>query len=93
MLTIACTLMGNPELLLVDEPTAGLSPHLVQAIVQILRQTNEEGNAILIVAQALDVALSLASKVYVMAKGEIVFRGTRTQLEADREIRSKYLEV
>ena len=63
------------------------------AIIQILRQTNDQGHSILIVAQALDVALSLTSKVYVMSKGEIVFRGTRAQLEADGEIRSKYLEV
>ena len=93
MLTVARTLMGNPELILADEPTEGLSPILVKAIIQILRQTNDQGHSILIVAQALDVALSLTSQVYVMSKGEIVFRGTGTQLEADGEIRSKYLEV
>jgi len=93
MLTVARTLMGNPELILADEPTEGLSPILVRAIIQILRQTNDQGHSIFIVAQALDVALSLTSKVYVMSKGEIVFRGTGAQLEADGEIRSKYLEV
>jgi branched-chain amino acid transport system ATP-binding protein len=93
MLTVARTLMGNPELILADEPTEGLSPLLVKEIVQILRQTNHQGHSIFIVAQALDVALSLTSQVYVMSKGEIVFRGTGAQLEADREVRSKYLEV
>jgi branched-chain amino acid transport system ATP-binding protein len=93
MLTVARTLMGNPELLLADEPTEGLSPLLVKDIIQILREANQQGHSLIIVAQAMDVALSLTHRVYVMSKGEIVFRGTGEELEADREVRSKYLEV
>ena len=93
MLTIARTLMGDPELLLVDEPTEGLAPFLVTEVIQILRQIKEAGHPIFIVAQALDVALWLANQVYVMSKGRIVFRGSGEELEADLEVRKKYLEV
>lgn len=92
MLTIGRTLMGNPELILVDEPTEGLSPLLVEDVVRILRQISKKGLSILIVAQAMDVALGLVNQVYVMSKGMIVFRGTKGQLEEDEEVRTKYLE-
>ncbi len=93
MLTIGRTLMGNPELLLVDEPTEGLSPLLVDDVVKILRQRNEEGHGILLVAQAVDVGLELARQVYIMSKGEVVFQGTREQFEVNDEVKVKYLEV
>jgi branched-chain amino acid transport system ATP-binding protein len=93
MLAIGRTLMGNPELVLVDEPTEGLAPLLVNSVGQILRGINEDGCSILIVEHAIDVALGLASRVYVMAKGEIVFRGTREEFQSDEEIKKKYLEV
>jgi branched-chain amino acid transport system ATP-binding protein len=93
MLTIGRTLMGNPELLLVDEATEGLAPALVDLVIQILRRINEEGCSILIVEHAVDVALSLAARVYIMSKGEIVFRGTGEEILADSGIRRKYLEV
>ena len=93
MLTIGRTLMGNPELLLVDEPTEGLSPLLVETIIQILLQIKEEGGSMLLVEQAMDVALDLASRAYVMSKGRIVFDGTSRELYAAAEIRKKYLEV
>ena len=93
MLTIARTLMGNPELLLVDEPTEGLAPIIVDMVVQIFRVINKTGCPILIVEHALDVALSLATRVYIMAKGKIVFQGTKEELTGDKETRRKYLEV
>lgn len=93
MLTIGRTFMGNPELLLIDEPTEGLSPLLVETIIHILRQVNAEGGSMLLVEQAMDVALDLASVAYVMSKGKIVFEGTSKELSANKEIRSKYLEV
>jgi branched-chain amino acid transport system ATP-binding protein len=93
MLTIGRTLMGNPELLLVDEATEGLAPALVDLVVQILRRINEAGCSILIVEHAVDVALSLAAHAYIMSKGEIVFQGTGEEILADSEIRRKYLEV
>ena len=93
MLTIGRTLAGNPELLLVDEPTEGLSPILVEIVVQILRQINGEGRSILLVEHAIDVALGLAKRAYVMSKGKIVFGGTSQELSANEEVQKKYLEV
>ena len=92
MLTIGRTLLGNPELLLVDEPTEGLAPLLVEEVVRILMQISEKGLSILIVAQAMDVALGLVNQVYVMSKGMIVFCGTKEQLKEDEVVRTKYLE-
>ena len=93
MLTIGRTLMGNPDLMLVDEPTEGLSPIMVEEVAGILRQINEEGGSILLVEHSIDVALDLASHVYVMSKGKIVFQGTPQEFHADEEVRRKYLEV
>ncbi len=93
MLTIGRTLMGNPRVLLVDEPTEGLAPLLVDMVVKILGEIKKEGVSILLVSQAIDVALGLASRVYVMSKGEIVFQGTREEFHADAGVRRKYLEV
>jgi branched-chain amino acid transport system ATP-binding protein len=93
MLAIARTLMGNPEMLLVDEPTEGLAPSMVEMVIQILRGLNEEGYSILIVEHAIDVALSLASRAYIMFKGKMAFQGTKEELYADEEIKNKYLKV
>lgn len=93
MLTIGRTLMGNPEILLVDEPTEGLAPLLVEMVEKILRSTREEGISILLVEHAMDVALGLADRTYVMSKGEIVFHGTGEELRENKEVRKKYLEI
>jgi branched-chain amino acid transport system ATP-binding protein len=93
MLTIGRTLMGNPEVLLVDEPTEGLAPILVKMVVDILRGIHDKNGSILLVEQAMDVALSLANRAYVMSKGEIVFRGTGTELQENEGVRKRYLEV
>ena len=93
MLTIGRTLMGNPEVLLVDEPTEGLAPLLVRMVVDILRGIHSQNGSILLVEQAMDVALSLANRAYVMSKGGIVFQGTGTELQGNEGVRKKYLEV
>jgi branched-chain amino acid transport system ATP-binding protein len=93
MLTVARTLMGNPELLLVDEPMEGLAPQLVDLMSGILREINTKGCSILLVEHAIDVALSLASRAYIMSKGQTVFHGTSAEVNDDKEIRKKYLEV
>jgi branched-chain amino acid transport system ATP-binding protein len=93
MLTIGRTLMGNPELLLVDEAAEGLAPLLVDIIVEILRGIHEGGGSILLVEKSMDVVLGLAGRVYVMSKGEIVFQGRGEELYANEAVRKKYLEV
>ncbi|MFH1480948.1 MAG: ABC transporter ATP-binding protein [Pseudomonadota bacterium] len=93
MLTIGRTLMGNPEILLVDEPTEGLAPLLVDMVVENLQSAREAGISILLVEHAMDVALGLADRTYVMSKGEIVFHGTGEELRENKEVRKKYLEI
>lgn len=93
MLTIGRTLMGNPELLLVDEPTEGLAPILVKEVRDILEEISKTGVSILLVEHNLKVALSLANRVYLMGKAHIGFMGTVEELEAQPEMKEKYLEV
>jgi branched-chain amino acid transport system ATP-binding protein len=93
MLTIGRTLMGNPEALLVDEPTEGLAPLIVEKVREILTSVKEAGVSILLVEQSIDMALALADKVYVMSKGQIVFNGTGDEIKAAKDIRRRYLEV
>jgi len=93
MLTTGRTLMGNPELLLVDEPTEGLAPMIVEQVERILTEIHRDGTPILLVEQALETALGLAHRVYVMSKGEIVFTGNTQELKANEQVRKQYLEV
>ena len=93
MLTTGRTLMGNPELLLVDEPTEGLAPMIVEQVERILTEIHRNGTPILLVEQALETALGLAHRVYVMSKGEIVFSGSTRELKANEQVRKQYLEV
>jgi branched-chain amino acid transport system ATP-binding protein len=93
MLTIGRTLMGNPELLLVDEPTEGLAPMIVEHVERILTEIHRGGTPILLVEQSMETALALAHRVYVMSKGQIVFTGTVKQLQAADDVRRQYLEV
>jgi len=93
MLTIARTLMGNPEVLLIDEPTEGLAPLIVEAVEQVIRDIHQHGTPILLVEQNMRVALRLAGRIYVISKGKIVFQGTCQGLKEAHEIREKYLEV
>jgi branched-chain amino acid transport system ATP-binding protein len=93
ILTIARTLMGNPEFILVDEPTEGLAPLTLKTIVQSLYDINRHGVSILLVEQNMNVALALAKRAYVMNKGQIVFSGTSQQIQEADDIRRQYLEV
>lgn len=93
MLTIARTLMGNPELLMVDEPTEGLAPVMVEEVRDVLAEINKTGVSILLVEHNLKVALYLADRVYLMGKAHLGFTGTVEELEAQPEIKAKYLEV
>ena len=94
MLTIGRSLMGDPGLLLVDEPTKGLAPLMVQEVRDILEDINRNtGVSILLVEHNVSVAMSLATRIYLMGKAHIGFSGTREELEANTEVRAKYLEV
>lgn len=93
LLTIARTLMGNPHLLLVDEPTEGLAPMMREMVGDILMEINRAKVSILLVEQNMNVALSLARRGYVMGKGRIVFSGTSEEIRGADEIRRRYLEV
>jgi branched-chain amino acid transport system ATP-binding protein len=93
MLTIGRSLMGNPALLLVDEPTEGLAPLLVKEVRNILEEINKAGVSILLVEHNIKVAMSLAKRVYLMGKAHIGFAGTIEELHAHPEAREKYLEV
>ncbi len=93
MLAIGRTLMGNPTLLMVDEPTEGLSPIMVKAVRDVLRQISQSGISILLVEHNFKVAMSIADRVYLMGKAHIGYSGTAKALEDDDQARAKYLEV
>jgi branched-chain amino acid transport system ATP-binding protein len=93
MLSIGRSLMGNPRLVMVDEPTEGLAPLLVKEVRDMLDDINKLGVSILFVEHNLKVAMSLADRIYLMGKAFLAFTGTVEELEAQPEIREKYLEV
>ncbi|MDO8692317.1 MAG: ABC transporter ATP-binding protein [Dehalococcoidia bacterium] len=93
MLATARALLGNPQLLLLDEPTEGLSPLLVRDMAHIIRQIKEEGLSIILVEQNLSFALSLADYAFVMSKGRIVYQGPGARLWEDSEVKARYLGV
>ena len=93
MLTMCRCLMGDPELMMIDEPTEGLSPQMIEKVSDLLKQISSKGISILLVEQKLTIALKLSSKVYLMGHGEIVFKGTPKELEQNKSIRKEWLEV
>lgn len=93
MLTIGRTLMGNPDLLLVDEPTEGLAPMIVEQVERILGEIHRSGIPVLLVEQSMETALALAQRAYVMSKGQIVFSGSVRELQDNEAVRKQYLEV
>jgi branched-chain amino acid transport system ATP-binding protein len=93
MLTLARTLMGDPDLVMVDEPTEGLAPKLVELVADLFREIKRRGVAILLVEQKLAIALELAERLYVMGHGRIVFEGTPADLRANTLVRREWLEV
>jgi len=84
MLTIARTLMGNPELLLLDEPSEGLAPLVVEALLAKISELKEQGLTILLAEQGIEFSLALADRVYVLEKGAVRFSGAATELRSDR---------
>jgi branched-chain amino acid transport system ATP-binding protein len=93
MLTICRTLMGDPELVMIDEPTEGLAPLIVQQVGDLIAEIARRGVAILLVEQKLSIALDISKRIYVMGHGRIVFEGTPAQLKANEAVRREWLEV
>lgn len=93
MLTLCRTLMGDPDLVLVDEPTEGLSPQMVENVAGLLKEMQKRSLSILLVEQKLTIAMQISQRLYVMGHGRIVFEGTPTQLRDNSAIRKEWLEV
>ena len=93
MLAMCRTLMGDPDLILIDEPTEGLAPMLVTQVATLLDEIARRGVAILLVEQKLTIALRISHRLYVMGHGRIVFQGTPADLQANVGVRQEWLEV
>ncbi len=93
MLTICRTLMGDPELIMIDEPTEGLAPKLIEQVGKLLEKIAERGLSILLVEQKLTIALKISHRIYIMGHGKIVFEGTPADLRNNEAIRREWLEV
>jgi branched-chain amino acid transport system ATP-binding protein len=93
MLTICRTLMGDPDLIMIDEPTEGLAPQMVERVAELLQSIAERHISILLVEQRLTIALRISHRVYVMGHGRMVFEGTPADLNADANVRHAWLEV
>lgn len=93
MLSLARALLGNPSLLLVDEPAEGLSPQMVEQVAQALQELRRRGVAVLLVEQKQALALELSQRVYVMGRGEMVFHGTPASLAAHETVQQEWLAL
>jgi len=93
MLTLARTLMGDPDLIMIDEPTEGLAPKIVELVAEYLRELQRRGISVLLVEQKLTIALEVSQRCLVMGHGQIVFEGTPAALKANADIRKEWLEV
>lgn len=93
MLTICRTLMGDPELIMIDEPTEGLAPLIIAKVAELITEIARRGIAILLVEQKLKIALEISARIYVMGHGAIVFEGTPGELKMNQTIRREWLEI
>jgi branched-chain amino acid transport system ATP-binding protein len=93
MLTLCRTLMGDPDLIIIDEPTEGLAPKIVELVGQYLQTLKARGVSVLLIEQKLTIAMRISDRALVMGHGSIVFQGTPETLKADAYIRKEWLEV
>jgi branched-chain amino acid transport system ATP-binding protein len=93
MLTLCRTLMGDPDLIIIDEPTEGLAPKIVELVGQFLHSLKAKGVSVLLIEQKLTIAMSISDRALVMGHGSIVFQGTPDELRANTYIRKEWLEV
>ncbi|MBK9236626.1 MAG: ABC transporter ATP-binding protein [Rhodoferax sp.] len=93
MLTLCRTLMGDPDLIIIDEPTEGLAPKIVELVAQYLKELKRRGLSVLLIEQKLTIAMDISDRCLVMGHGSIVFEGTPQTLRSDNYIRKEWLEV
>jgi branched-chain amino acid transport system ATP-binding protein len=93
MLTLCRTLMGDPDLIIIDEPTEGLAPKIVALVGEFLRELRHRGVSVLLIEQKLTIAMNISDRALVMGHGSIVFDGTPTQLRENAGVRQEWLEV
>jgi branched-chain amino acid transport system ATP-binding protein len=93
MLTLCRTLMGDPDLIMIDEPTEGLAPKIVELVAEYLKELKNRGVSVLLVEQKLTIAMEISERCYVMGHGSIVFEGTPAALRANAHVRKEWLEV
>lgn len=93
MLCMCRTLMGDPDMIMIDEPTEGLAPKLVTQVAELLQEIANRGVAILLVEQKLSIALKISHRLYVMGHGQIVYEGTPQSLMQADDVRAEWLEV
>jgi branched-chain amino acid transport system ATP-binding protein len=93
MLTLCRTLMGDPDFVMIDEPTEGLAPKIVELVGEFLQEVKKRGVSILLIEQKLAIALDISERLYLMGHGRIVFEGTPADLKNNAAIRKEWLEV
>ena len=93
MLTLCRTLMGDPDLIIIDEPTEGLAPKIVELVGEYLKKIKERGVSVLLIEQKLTIAMNISDRALVMGHGHIVFDGTPDGLRANEKVRKEWLEV
>jgi branched-chain amino acid transport system ATP-binding protein len=93
MLTLCRTLMGDPQLVMIDEPTEGLAPKIIEQVAALLQEIKRRGVSILLVEQKLAITLDISERLYMMGHGTIVFEGSPEDLRRNASIRKEWLEV
>jgi branched-chain amino acid transport system ATP-binding protein len=93
MLTLCRALMGDPDLIIIDEPTEGLAPKIVELVAQYLKELKKRGISVLLIEQKLTIAMEISDRCLVMGHGSIVFSGTPNDLRNDKVVRREWLEV
>ena len=93
LLSMCRTLMGDPDMVLIDEPAEGLAPKIVEQVGDLLREIASRGVAILLVEQKLNIALRISNRLYIMGQGQVVWEGTPESLKQANEVRAEWLEV
>lgn len=93
MLTLCRTLMGDPDLIIIDEPTEGLAPKIVELVAEYLQELRKRGVSVLLIEQKLTIAMKISDRCFVMGHGSVVFEGTPQELHHNSDIRKEWLEV